>query len=130
MFNNKEWENELKDQKEQILKLQAASKKWGVELNKIHQLRTIAQEFEKKKMLPEAIAAYQESILFGRNNESLNLSNYVFDIERVIILYSKTKQKMVLFQFLSEIISLYPSYRDIEKWKIRLQKLQSGHKTI
>jgi tetratricopeptide (TPR) repeat protein len=73
----------------------------------------------------EALALYLFSIERGEQSKLLNINNYANDIERVIILYGRTKQKEFLIQFLEEKLKKYPDFRDAKDWAVRLTKLTS-----
>ena len=77
---------------------------------------------EKEEKLHEAIDLYLKSIEFGEQSNRLNINNYAHDIERVVVLFGKTKQKDKLIEFLKRIISAYPDYSDVKKWAVRLSK--------
>ena len=111
--------------KEKIDALNKENEEWQAEFNGTIDFRQKARELEKENKLQEAIVTYLQSIEEGEQSKRLKMSNYAFDIERVIILYSKTKQKDVLKRFLEEKISLYPDYRDTKKWAVRLSKLNN-----
>ena len=114
--------SELK-QKTQELKSQ--NKKWEIDSKKLISLRNKGSELEKKKQLEEAIKTYLESIKFGEEeNNKLQIYNYAHDIDRVIILYAKTKKFDLLKDFLKRNIEKYPEYNKSEKWQERLNKLE------
>lgn len=109
--------------KKEIGKLQAANAAWEKDFYTLLNFRTTASAFEKDGKLYEAIDEYIKSISFGVYSQRLNLSNYAHDIERLIVLYNKTKQKETLVSFLEQLIAKYPDYRDIQKWAVRLSSL-------
>jgi len=111
--------------KEKVDALNKENEEWQAEFNGTIDFRQKARELEKENKLQEAIVTYLQSIEQGEKSKRLKINNYAFDIERVIILYSKTKQKDVLERFLEEKISLYPDYRDTKKWAVRLSKLKN-----
>jgi len=88
----------------------------------------MAAQLEKEKKYYEAISVYLKSIEQGESSELLNIYNYAHDISRVIMLYGKTKQVEELKKFLEEKIKLYPDFRDIRDWAVRLSKLNSDKK--
>jgi tetratricopeptide (TPR) repeat protein len=108
--------------------LQKENSEWQTEFDKTISLRQKAQQLEKENKFVEAISLYLNSIEEGENSKRLNINNYAYDIERVIILYSKTKQKAELKRFLEEKIKMYPDYRDSKKWAVRLSKLNNEKK--
>ncbi|AVR46020.1 hypothetical protein C7S20_12575 [Christiangramia fulva] len=111
--------------KQKTQELKAQNKKWETDSKKMISLRNRGSELEKKKQLKEAIDVYLESIKFGEEETNkLHLYNYAHDIDRVIILYSKTKQFELLEEFLKRNIEKYPEYNKIEKWQERLTKLE------
>ncbi|KKL28819.1 hypothetical protein LCGC14_2371330 [marine sediment metagenome] len=114
--------SELK-QKTQELKTQ--NKKWEEDSRKLISFRNKGSELEKKKQFQEAIKVYLESIKFGEEETNrLHIYTYSHNIERVIILYSKTKQFDLLKEFLKKYIEKYPEYNKIGKWYERLSKLE------
>jgi len=103
--------------------LRNKNKLWEADFNYVISLRNTARNLEKENKLQEAIDNYLKSIRFGENCANLKINNYAFDIERVIILYGKTKQKELLKAFLEECINKYPDIRYSSDWSIRLSKL-------
>lgn len=97
---------------------------WGLEFNKLTSLRKKAQEFEKENRFNEAIQTYLDSIKIGENSKRLKFNNYSFDIERVIVLLSKTKQVLLLKTFLNEKVEKYPNMKESVKWKLRSKKIE------
>jgi len=99
------------------------NKAWEEEFNKITSLRKQAQKLEKQGELEKAIESYKKSIQIGENSDRLNYSNFAFDIQRVIIILSKTKEFKSLKEFLKNQIVKYPNAKEVESWKIRLNKI-------
>ncbi len=110
--------------KKEVEKLQAENASWQKEFYTIIDFRTKASSREKEGKLQEAIEEYAKSVLFGEASLRLNLNNYAHDIDRLIVLYNKTKQKSVLADFLEQLISKYPDYRDAQKWAVRLSSIK------
>ena len=112
--------------KQKTQELKAQNKKWEIDSKRMISLRNRASELEKKKQLNKAIEVYLESIKFGEEETNrLHIYNYAHDIDRVIILYSKTKQLDLLEKFLKRNIAKYPEYKKLEKWQERLTKLEN-----
>lgn len=111
--------------KKDLEALQAHNEAWSKEFHDLGSLRDKARQYEKEQRFIEAIAIYLNSIERGEQSKLLNIYNYAHDIERVIILYGKTKQKELLIQFLEEKIKMYPDFRDVKDWAVRLTKLTS-----
>ena len=102
--------------KKETERLQEENKAWSVNFNKIIALRQKAKELEQLNKIEEAISVYLQSIEFGESSKKLNINNYAHDIDRVIILYSKTKQQDTLKRFLENKIDLYPNFQETKKW--------------
>ncbi|MBA7478682.1 hypothetical protein ES707_14110 [subsurface metagenome] len=119
----------LIDNYEQLRKeterLQNENATWQKEFDTIIKLREKAYSLEKAGRLNDAIQEYIKAVTFGEQNSRLNINNYAHDIERIIVLYGKTKQKENQIKFLNRVILNYPDYRDTEKWAVRLSKLTS-----
>ena len=107
----------------ELEKLQRERKAWEKDFNHIIELREKAKLSEKKQEYTEAIEIYIEAIEFGENSIKLNFSNYAHDIERVIVLYGKTKQTEKQIDFLNRILNTYPEMQDADNWKLRLSKV-------
>lgn len=106
--------------------LRSENKAWESEFNRITELRKKAQQLEKEKKIDGAIKVYLESLKFSENSSRLKFNNYSFDIQRIVILLSKTKQTEVLKSFLQEKIESYPNEKDSENWKKRLNKIDKS----
>lgn len=120
---------ELRDEYEYLKKetenIHTKNKVWQNEFDKTISLRQKAQQSEKENNLYEAISYYLQSIKQGENSATLNIYNYAFDIDRVIVIYGKTKQKELLKDFIEEQIRKYPDFRGMKDWAVRLSKLNS-----
>lgn len=115
--------NSFADLKRETDRLRKENDAWQKEFNHIIKLREKAIELDKNGKYFEAIEIFQESIDYGENSNRLNISNYAHDIERVMILYGKTKQIDKQINFIESSINSYPTYPDIDKWRIRLSKI-------
>lgn len=107
-------------------KLRSENKAWESEFKRITELRKKAQQLEKEKKIDGAIKVYLESLKFSDNSSRLKFNNYSFDIQRIAILLSKTKQNEFLKSFLQEKIESYPNEKDSENWKKRLYKIDKS----
>ena len=121
---------EFEETKREVEELQNENASWQKEFDTIINHRTKASSLEKEGKLQEAIEIYSRSILFGESSQRLNLNNYAYDIERIIILYNKTKQKTLLSDFLEQLISKYPNFRDAQKWAVKLSSLKEFRNKI
>lgn len=117
------FEKFMREQGKELEKLQTENAAWKEEFDSLIKFRNTASAFEKDGKLNEAIEEYKKSISLGLNSNRLNFSNYSHDIERVVILYNKTKQKETLKLFLEQLIAKYPEYKDAQKWAVRLSAL-------
>lgn len=128
------WELEDNKLDAKLKELQRENKAWEKDFNHVIALREKAAQFEKNQEYSNAIETYIESIEFGEKSVKLNFANYAHDIERMIILYGKTKQTEKQIEFLKRMINTYLSIsvQDSDKWKIRLSKLtnNSGNKSF
>lgn len=124
--SNKNLPSSMEELKRKTGELRLENKKWEQELNKLISYRKKAQQFEKEKRLDEALLTYKDSIHFGENSPKLQFNNFAFDIQRVIIILSKTKQTNSLSEFLKEKIKKYPEKKETDKWKERLNKLKTN----
>jgi hypothetical protein len=116
--------DDFEQTKKEVEKLQTENASWQKEFDTIINIRSEASSLEKEGKLHEAIEEYSKSVLFGEASIRLSLNNYAHDIDRLIVLYNKTKQKCVLADFLELLISKYPDYRDAQKWAVRLSSIK------
>lgn len=123
--NSDEVSAEIKRTNYQIALAHKESDAYVMASEMIHSLKERARSFEKRKLFHEAISVYLVAIEQGIMNSRLRLSDYEQCIDRVIVLYGKTRQKENLKAFLKEQISMYPDYRSIGYWKKRLLKLSN-----
>ncbi|BAX80981.1 hypothetical protein [Labilibaculum antarcticum] len=104
-------------------KLKRENREWETEFKHLSDSRIKGSCFEKENKYFEAIEVYLSSVEYGEKSNLLSIANYGHDIERVIILYGKLKQKVYLRQFLERMISTYPDCREAIKWDARLAKI-------
>jgi tetratricopeptide (TPR) repeat protein len=116
--------DDFEQTKKEVEKLQADNASWQKDFDTIINFRRKASSLEKEGKLHEAIEEYSKSVLFGEASLHSNLNNYAHDIDRLFVLYNKTKQKSVLADFLEQLISKYPNYRDAQKWAVRLSSIK------
>src|SRR5215218_4324913 len=104
MQDNQDFAKAMRDDfeqtKKEVEKLQAENASWQKDFDTIISFRRNASSLEKEGKLHEAIEEYSKSVLFGEASLHSNLNNYAYDIDRLIVLYNKTKQKSVLAAFL------------------------------
>ncbi|WP_165732712.1 hypothetical protein [Polaribacter sp. 20A6] len=120
-------QNEYNKLKRETKILQTENKEWEKEFNDTISLREKAKKLEKENKLNEALEIYLNSINIAKNNSKLNIYNYAFDIDRVIILYSKTKQKEKLITFLEDKINKHRDFNKVNNWIVRLSKLKTNN---
>lgn len=112
-------ENEIKEMQEE-------RSNWDKSFEIICSRRSRANDFEKNDDFQSAINLYLENIDYCKKDKYVNnLSNYVHDIDRIIILYGKMKHDDELKSFLENLISEYSKYEGVSKWKIKLAKLNN-----
>lgn len=116
---------EIKRTSSQIMLAYKESDAYFMASEMIHSLKERARNFEKRKLYNDAISVYLVAIEQGIMNKRLKFSDYEQCIDRVIVLYGKTRQKDKLKSFLQEQINKYPEYRGIDNWKKRLDKLSN-----
>lgn len=121
-------DNELIDNETRLKyqKVKQDTETWNAKYNIISNMRLKAIDLEKSGALQEAINTYIKSIkLCNADPEFDGFSFTGYAINRVIILYYKTKQIDLLKQFLEYNINKYPDHAYIEGWDIRLEKLNN-----
>ncbi len=109
---------------EETNELVEQNKIWQQNFDKLNSFRTKAIDLEKKGILHEAIDYYEKAVNYGKECETLQFVNYARDIERLIILYGKTKEPNKLKELLEHVIKTYPDRKKVEDWKKRLNKLK------
>lgn len=126
-----DWEKMMEEDRIELEKLKKENVAWKTEFDALMDLKKAATDLEKSGKLSEAIEAYNNAVSFGEKSQRLQVTNYAHDIERLIILYGKTKQKETLMQFLSQLVAKYPNYPASKKWSERLtSQLQSKGKKV
>ncbi len=110
--------------KEGTKELVEQNKIWQQNFDKLNSFRSKARELEKNGILPETIEFYKKAVNYGEECETLNYVNYGHDIQRLIILYSKTKSLDKLSDLLNHCIDVYSDRKEVEDWKKRLDKLK------
>lgn len=108
----------------EIVRLQSDNKAWSIEAESLFTMRKEAQVLEKLNKLDDAICVYLKAIDKGEKSSRLNIYNYAHDINRVIILYGKTKQLDILVEFLKDKINKHPDFNGVNEWSDRLKKSQ------
>lgn len=111
--------------KMQVERIQADNATWIKEFNTIKNYTALAFSLERDGKLYEAIEVYLKSVQFGEASLWLNSNNYAHDIDRLIVLYNKTKQNPILTDFLEHLILKYPDYRGAQKWAVRLSSIKN-----
>ncbi len=89
--------------------------------NHVHQLKIKARELEKNNQLNQASSIYLQIFDFCQK-EQIPLNRYLHDIERLLIIYRKTKQYDKENDFLKTVLSKFPDYKGWEEMLIKSQK--------
>ncbi len=121
--------NSFEKLKNEVDQLKAENELWQAEFKKLIEFTNKGRDFEKSDEFLQAIESYIKALDFGEASVELGINNYSHDIDRIIILYGKTKRIENQIAFLQRVISSYPQYRDVKKWAVRLSKLTSGNTT-
>jgi hypothetical protein len=121
----------LEEIKEEAKKIKKRNDEWDEKHRIICDTRLRAIELEKAGHIQEAIDTYIENIKQCNSDPRFNnYQNTGYDINRVIILYSKTKQYKLMRQFLEFNISKYPECASIQDWRVRLSKLDTSNLNV
>lgn len=105
-------------------RIQKENQEWDREFKKVISTRSKAKQYEQNDKLDLAIKTYLENITYCQSSGRMNkINTFAHDIERVIILYGKTKQTENLIDFLKINIEKYKNFDNAENWKKRLEKL-------
>lgn len=118
------------DLKRKTEELRKANDDWQKEFSKLIEIRNIATALEKENKKEEALEKYLKAIELGESSSKLNINNYLHDIDRVIIIYSKNNNTKLLVPFLQRMIKKYPEVKEVNKWQIRLAKLENKSQKI
>lgn len=100
----------------------AENKTWEKEFSSLIGNRAKAHNLEKAGRLNEAITEYETCVEKGISSPQFTIYNYAHDINRLAILYRKTKQHNKEISFLKRMIDLHKDFSDICKWKDRLER--------
>lgn len=120
--NNDSVDDLVNQWRRETAELQAESKAWEKEFSSLMGDRAKASRLEKEGKFFEAISEYEQCVEDGISSPRFRIYNYTHDIDRLSILYRKTKQIDKEVAFLERMIALHPEYSDIHKWKDRLSK--------
>jgi tetratricopeptide (TPR) repeat protein len=113
---NMDWlERELKEAKEY-------NRQWNVKYSYLEELHRKAGIIEKQGDLYEAIDAYNMAIEYGKIEFNYNF--YARDVERLIILYRKTKQYQLEVELITFILKNDISKSVRAKYKERLNRVK------
>lgn len=105
-------------------RMQKEGKKWSRQNQIVSSGRLSGMELEKSGDLDGAIDAYKESIEEGIRQPKTTIYNYAHSIDRLAVLYRKTKQIDEEIELLATMIKKHPKYEGKSKWKERLEKAQ------
>jgi len=127
-----DWDEFDKDEQQLEIKLaeiQEKNRELDRHFQRVYQARQSALQLEKEEKYNEALQVYLSSLIISESDELINILSYAFDIDRAIVLLSKSNQTERLIAFLEEKIEIHASFPDADKWRIRLAKLKA-HKSV
>ncbi|MBT0810471.1 hypothetical protein KIH41_04170 [Litoribacter ruber] len=107
--------------------IRSANEAWSKDFEILQTWRKKGQESEKSQDYLAAIEFYKICIQHGKGSDFLTLANYVHDINRIIILYTKTRQISPLTQLLESLLLDYPKSLHVAEWQIRLKTIFKDH---
>lgn len=120
--NNDSVDDLVNQWRRETAELQAENRAWEKEFSSLMGDRAKASRLEKEGKLFEAISEYEQCVEEGISSPRFRIYNYAHDIDRLAILYRKTKQIDKEIAFLERMIVLHTNYPDAYKWKARLTK--------
>lgn len=97
----------MEDEKEPTLEeLRARNKEWEEQFSTVmnHQGKGIA--LEKEKDIDGAISEYKQAIAYGEKAALLSLNNYLYSVERLMVLYRKIKDYNSEIAIIEKIIQI------------------------
>jgi len=109
--------------KKELIELRSKNKAWEREWKAYNKITSVAQELEKRGNYAKAINKYKESYRFGHESKILTINNYAHCVDRLIVLFRKTKCENELALFLTEVIEQYPNEKATKDWIVRLTKI-------
>lgn len=122
--NYSDTEDDIKIEQD-LKRLQAENKAWEREFASVMEFQSKGIECEKNKEIDNAIAAYERAIENGYNSKRLGINNYLYSIERVVILYRRTKQFEKEISIIQRVLNENLREKDREYMINRLEKSKS-----
>jgi tetratricopeptide (TPR) repeat protein len=117
-----EIEDQLNDLKEKLNKIRQQNLLWQRNFNYLFELKHNGEIYEKNGNMIEAIKAYNHAFEFGKNN--FNFNNYASIVERLFILYRKTKNYQEEIDMLNFALSQTIHKNVRIKYEQRLKKAE------
>ncbi len=111
-----------------LIRLRKENEEWSKEHTLSTNGRKKGKALEREGRLLEAIEVYEECVKQGIESKRIHIYNYAHDIERLFVLYRKTKQKDKEIVFLQDMIKKHPKYNNLHQWQERLDKLTLKYK--
>ncbi|WP_143962713.1 hypothetical protein [Litoribacter populi] len=103
--------------------IRLANESWAKDNQILNDLRKKGKQAEKTQDFETAISFYKSCLKLGQKSKHLALINFIHDINRLIVLYTKTNQNSQLKKLLKSLLSEYSNSNHSIEWKIRLNKI-------
>lgn len=113
---------EIDQLRNDVARARAENAAWKNDFSSTMGDRAMASRMEKESRIGDAIVEYEKCVERGMASSQFNIYNYAHDIDRLAILYRKTKQLDKEISFLERMIDTHRNYEGSVKWKERLKK--------
>lgn len=94
------------------------------QLSTLQSLIKTGKQLEYKGELEEALAKYNEAYTYGLQSDVLLLSDYLFSIQRMVIILDHLQRKKELKIFLKTLIQKHPHCELSNDWTSRLLEIE------
>ena len=97
----------MENEKEPTLEeLRAINKEWEEQLSNVINQQGKCIELEKEKDIDGAISEYKQAIAYGEKATLLSLNNYLYSMERLMVLYRKIKDYNSEIAIIEKVIQI------------------------
>lgn len=113
---------QTEDMEREIEKLRQSNREWEIQFSELAKFQREGIECEKSGDTEGAISNYRQAVEYGETAPRMQTNNFLYSMERLMILYRKQKDYVSEIQVIEKALSRDLTDKDRDRFTVRLEK--------